>query len=294
MALDPKLYADRLARENTMWETQNRALGGSRTADNLADQGAMDGMSGEVMRAGKAAANLQFGDMVQRVAGALAPLVKGQNEPTRALIAQMLLSGNAGALVPVIAQAGKSASMRRLLEAIIRQPMRESRKALLQWHDADHCDQRRNDRLREIKLIVGRYRSENLLRFIAAMKKKRRRVPGITAETISQSRRYIHPAKIPKTVLVKERPWPGPELFPPGSWQRWSAAGHRQNVEPEKQSFNNYLRAMTDSRGQLDWSSIVTAGVEHTITPATRHHCLCRQPGFSFRVETGTTPGRRR
>lgn len=132
MALDPKLYADRLARENTMWETQNRALGGSRTADNLADQGAMDGMSGEVMRAGKAAANLQFGDMVQRVAGALAPLVKGQNEPTRALIAQMLLSGNAGALVPVIAQAGKSASMRRLLEAIIRQPMRESGKALLQ------------------------------------------------------------------------------------------------------------------------------------------------------------------
>jgi len=115
-----------------MWETQNRALGGSRTADNLADQGAMDGMSGEVMRAGKAAANLQFGDMVQRVAGALAPLVKGQNEPTRALIAQMLLSGNAGALVPVIAQAGKSASMRRLLEAIIRQPMRESGKALLQ------------------------------------------------------------------------------------------------------------------------------------------------------------------
>lgn len=132
MALDPKLYADRLARENTMWETQNRALGGSRTADNLADQGAMDGMSGEVMRAGKAAANLQFGDMVQRVAGALAPLVKGQNEPTRALIAQMLLSGNAGALVPVIAQAGKSASMRRLLEAIIRQPMRESGNALLQ------------------------------------------------------------------------------------------------------------------------------------------------------------------
>jgi hypothetical protein len=133
MATDPRLYADRLGRENVMWETQNRALGGSRTADNLADQAAMDGISGEVMQAGKAAANLQFGDMVQKVAGALGPILKGQNEPTRMLIAQALMSSNAGqVLVPAIAQATKSAGVRRILEALLRQPMREGGEALAQ------------------------------------------------------------------------------------------------------------------------------------------------------------------
>ena len=132
-ALDPRLYADRLGRENVMWETQNRALGGSRTADNLADQGAMDGISGEVMKAGKAAANLQFGDMVSKVAGALGPILKGQNEPTRMLIAQALMSSNAGqVLAPAIAQATKSASVRRILEALLRQPLREGGEALAQ------------------------------------------------------------------------------------------------------------------------------------------------------------------
>ena len=133
MATDPRLYSDRLGRENTMWETQNRALGGSRTADNLADQSAMNGLSGEVMQAGKAAANLQFGDMVQKVAGALGPILKGQNEPTRMLIAQALMSSNAGqVLVPAIAQATKSAGVRRILEALLRQPMREGGEALAQ------------------------------------------------------------------------------------------------------------------------------------------------------------------
>ena len=133
MATDPRLYADRLGRENVMWETQNRALGGSRTADNLADQGAMDGISGEVMKAGKAAANLQFGDMVSKVAGALGPILKGQNEPTRMLIAQALMSSNAGqVLAPAIAQATKSASVRRILEALLRQPLREGGEALAQ------------------------------------------------------------------------------------------------------------------------------------------------------------------
>lgn len=133
IATDPRLYSDRLGRENTMWETQNRALGGSRTADNLADQGAMNGISGEVMQAGKAAANLQFGDMVQKVAGALGPILKGQNEPTRMLIAQALMSSNAGqVLAPAIAQATKSASVRRILEALLRQPLREGGEALAQ------------------------------------------------------------------------------------------------------------------------------------------------------------------
>ena len=133
MATDPQLYASRIARERTMWDTQDKALKGSQTANNQADMAAMDGISGEAMQAGKAAANLQFGDMVQRVAGALGPILKGQNEPTRMLIAQALMSSNAGqVLAPAIAQATKSAGVRRILEALLRQPMREGGEALAQ------------------------------------------------------------------------------------------------------------------------------------------------------------------
>ena len=133
MATDPQLYASRIARERTMWDTQDKALKGSQTANNQADMAAMDGISGEAMHAGKAAANLQFGDMVQRVAGALGPILKGQNEPTRMLIAQALMSSNAGqVLAPAIAQATKSAGVRRILEALLRQPMREGGEALAQ------------------------------------------------------------------------------------------------------------------------------------------------------------------
>ena len=133
MATDPQLYSSRIARERTMWDTQDKALKGSQTANNQADMVAMDGISGEAMQAGKAAANLQFGDMVQKVAGALGPILKGQNEPTRMLIAQALMSSNAGqVLAPAIAQATKSAGVRRILEALLRQPMREGVEALVQ------------------------------------------------------------------------------------------------------------------------------------------------------------------
>jgi len=132
IARDPALYADRLGRENVMWETQNRALGGSRTADNLADIDAMDGMATGALGAARSASNLQLGDAVAKVAGMLAPIAKGQNEATRRLIAQALLSGNANVLAPVIKQAGKSSAVRRVLEAIIRQPMREGVEASIQ------------------------------------------------------------------------------------------------------------------------------------------------------------------
>ncbi len=63
MTVLPDLYRRRLGRENEMWE-RNRALGGSRTADNLEDiqntSQAASGVGG-VMRA---VANLQFGDAV--------------------------------------------------------------------------------------------------------------------------------------------------------------------------------------------------------------------------------------
>ncbi len=125
MAIDPKLYADRLARESKMWETQNRALGGSRTADNLADQEAMTGLAGGAMEALKSAGNMNFGDTVAKIISALGRAGKGQNEQTRALIAKALLSSDVTALAPAIAQSASSAKIRRILEGFTRQAGRE-------------------------------------------------------------------------------------------------------------------------------------------------------------------------
>jgi hypothetical protein len=125
MTLDPQLYAERLARENEMWATQNRALGGSRTADNMADQNAMSDLAGGVTGAVKSAANFQFGDMVSKLAGALGPLAKGQNEATRSLVVQALMSGDGAVLAPVLKQQAMSESTRRIIEALVRQPARQ-------------------------------------------------------------------------------------------------------------------------------------------------------------------------
>lgn len=133
MTTDPALYSERLGRENTMWETQNRALGGSRTADNLADQEAMDGLAGGALGAMRSAGNLQFGDTVARVASLIGPFAKGQTETTRAMIAKALLTNDpVAALAPVLAQSSKSKSVRRVIEALIRQPMREGGEASAQ------------------------------------------------------------------------------------------------------------------------------------------------------------------
>ena len=45
MATDPQLYSSRIARERTMWDTQDKALKGSQTANYQADMAAMDGLN---------------------------------------------------------------------------------------------------------------------------------------------------------------------------------------------------------------------------------------------------------
>lgn len=121
MALKPDVYAERLQRENTMWETQNRALGGSKTADNLQDIAATGEAATGLGGAVRSAANFQFGDAAAKTAGVLAPVFKGQNEATRQLIAQAMLSDNVSkALGPALQQKSKSEMKRRLIEALIR------------------------------------------------------------------------------------------------------------------------------------------------------------------------------
>lgn len=126
MALQPDLYASRLGRENAMWETQNRALGGSKTADNLQDIGD----TGPLADTGRAVQGLlsgNFGQAASTVASRLGSAAKGENDATRQLIARALMSKDpVKALAPVLRQDMKSKSTRRMIEALLRQPMREA------------------------------------------------------------------------------------------------------------------------------------------------------------------------
>ena len=83
MARDPDALAEGLARERTMFETRRQAIGGSQTADNLAD---MEGV-GNLVRRG-------FNPIDMAATGAewISRMSKGQNDATRALLARMLMS----------------------------------------------------------------------------------------------------------------------------------------------------------------------------------------------------------
>lgn len=121
MALDPAAYQTGLSRENDMWQTQNRALQGSRTADNIQDINAVSETTSGVTGAAQSAANLKLGDAVAKIAAMLAPLAKGQNNQTRTLIARALMSRNPKeALAPILRQEIKSQSGKRVVEAILR------------------------------------------------------------------------------------------------------------------------------------------------------------------------------
>ncbi len=125
MATDPRLFSDRIARENAMWETQNRALGGSRTADNMQDISSVGPMS-NLVRAAKSAMSLQMGDAAASVGAAVGPALSGNNEATRKIIADMLMSKDAGkTLAPVLKQQKNSEAVRAVLEALLRNAGRE-------------------------------------------------------------------------------------------------------------------------------------------------------------------------
>lgn len=126
MALDPNLYGQRLSRENTMWETQNRALGGSKTADNLQDISQTGEAAAGALDVARSAGNLQLGDVVAKAGAMLGPMIKGQNEATRQLIAKALMSDDpAKALAPMLKQQAGSDSKRRMIEALIRNAGRD-------------------------------------------------------------------------------------------------------------------------------------------------------------------------
>ena len=108
LASDPAKLQRQIGREQTMFETTAQALGGSRTADNLADINDTKSMSASVimnllsMRPGAAAA---------QVADKLLSSATGKSPKTRELIAKMLLSQDpSAAIAPAVRRTGRNAT----------------------------------------------------------------------------------------------------------------------------------------------------------------------------------------
>ena len=127
LANDPALWNRRLQREMEMFETQRRALGGSMTADNLADQSDMSGGIGSFIGAMRGGFSNAIGDLAARVASTAG----GTNEATRNLIAQALLSRDPrGAVSGLLATAQRSARADRAAEGLLRALGQETSRAL--------------------------------------------------------------------------------------------------------------------------------------------------------------------
>lgn len=127
MSIDPAKSRLQIGRENAMWSTQNRALGGSRTADNLADMDAVEGLSDGAVRAGRSLLNFQIGDAVADIMSVVGPKLTGQNEATRKLIAEALMSPDpVAALNKAMTREMKQEVFQRYMEAVLRSAGRKS------------------------------------------------------------------------------------------------------------------------------------------------------------------------
>lgn len=116
MATDPALLGRRVAREGEMWRTQNRALGGSRTSDNIVDVDATNDVASGVVGAGRALLNVQLGDAVARLATVLGNKISGNNEATRRIIADALMSSDPVAALS--AAVGRDVSIQNIQSAL--------------------------------------------------------------------------------------------------------------------------------------------------------------------------------
>lgn len=118
MARDPALLQRQLGRESTMFETRNAALGGSKTADNLADSGDTASQAASVVM------NLisgRWGTAGGQIANKAISAMKGQSPKTRELIARMLISQDPqAALVPAIRRAANIGKQDAVIGALAR------------------------------------------------------------------------------------------------------------------------------------------------------------------------------
>lgn len=122
MADDADLFFRRVGREDTMSETRNAALSGSRTAELLADQAAANGEDISII------GNLLAGrpaTAAGQVLGRAYNAAQGQNEATREIIARALLSRNPGEISRIIAPAQRNEAVNRLIAGLVRGGLRE-------------------------------------------------------------------------------------------------------------------------------------------------------------------------
>ena len=118
IALNPEQIKRQIARENTMFETGNAALGGSKTADNMADAADMNSASMSVL------GNILFGNWGaagRQVADKAMSAGTGMNPATREIMARALLSQDpAAALAPAARRAAQMGAPKTALEALFR------------------------------------------------------------------------------------------------------------------------------------------------------------------------------
>jgi len=102
-----------------MWGTMNRALGGSRTADNLMDEAMSLPTSGPGKQAIVDALRLNFGGAAANLAIAVAPALRGQSPATRQLIADALMSADPETALRAAAQRVQDTGVRRAIESAL-------------------------------------------------------------------------------------------------------------------------------------------------------------------------------
>lgn len=117
IATDPAMFLRRVDREQTMHDTMSRALGGSRTADNLEDIADIAGYDASPVvniLTGQWRTAAQQG--LQRAGSALT----GMTPETRRIVSQALMARDATAFRRALARAATSDERKQVLEAIAR------------------------------------------------------------------------------------------------------------------------------------------------------------------------------
>jgi hypothetical protein len=119
MTVNPDLFGRQISRETDMWGTMNRALGGSRTADNLIDDAMAIPESGPGRQAMMDALRLNIPGAATNLAIAVAPALRGQSAATRKLIADALMSADPEVALRAAAQTVKDQGVKRAIERAI-------------------------------------------------------------------------------------------------------------------------------------------------------------------------------
>jgi hypothetical protein len=119
MTLNPDRFGRQIERENAMWGTMNRALGGSRTADNLMDEALALPTSGPAKQAMVDLFRANLPSAAANLAIAVAPALRGQAPATRRLIADALMSADPETALRAAAQSVRDQSVRRAIERAI-------------------------------------------------------------------------------------------------------------------------------------------------------------------------------